>query len=123
MCFFSVCSAGKHKRLCVRACVGLFGVRLEKYRLFYVALTLCFTLSFVGGWLNESFGLGLRYQKLWYGLGLGGWGGAVMSREKEKPTCTCGFWIPCAYDCVVMRSSRYLQHAGRNMSGADSPEC
>lgn len=47
---------------------------LEKYRLFYVALTLCFTVSFVGRWLNESFGLGLRYQKLWFGSGLGGGG-------------------------------------------------
>lgn len=58
--------------LCMCACVGLLGVWLEKYRLFYVALTLCFTVSFVGGWLNESFGLGLRYQKPWFGPGLGG---------------------------------------------------
>lgn len=87
------------------ACVGLLGVWLEKYRLFYVALTLCFTVSFVGGWLNESFGLGLRYQKPWFGPGLGG--GDV--KEKEKPTCTCGFWIPRAHYCAVTRPSRYLQ--------------
>lgn len=70
----------------MRACVGLLGVRLEKYRLFYVALTLCFTVSFVGGWLNESFGLGLRYQKLWFGLGLGwvGWGGDVKGEGKAN---------------------------------------
>lgn len=75
---------GKHKRLCMRACVGLLGVRLEKYRLFYVALTLCFTVSFVGGWLNESFGLGLRYQKLWFGLGLGGGGADVKGEGKAN---------------------------------------
>lgn len=66
----------------MRVCVGLVGVWLEKYRLFYVALTLCFTVSFVGGWLNESFGLGLSYQKLWFGLGLGG--GAVRGEGKAN---------------------------------------
>lgn len=96
------------------ACVGMLGVWLEKYRLFYVALTLCFTVSFVGGWLNESFGLGLRYQKLWFGPGRGGGGWDV--KEKEKPTCTCGFWNPGAYYCTVTRPSRYLQHVVRNIS-------
>lgn len=103
--------------LCTCAC--LFGMWLEKYRLFYVALTLCFTVSFVGRWLNESFGLGLRYQKLWFGSGLGG--GVV--KGKEKPTCTCGFWIPCAYYCTVTRPSCYLQHFVRNISDADGNDC
>lgn len=105
MCFFSVCSAGKHKRLCVRACVGLFGVRLEKYRLFYVALTLCFTLSFVGGWLNESFGLGLRYQKLWYGLGLGGWGGGGDVKGEGKANLY--LWLLDSL-CVRLRGDAFL---------------
>lgn len=73
-CFFLFVLRVGRNVLCMCACVGLFGVWLEKYRLFYVALTLCFTVSFVGGWLNESFGLGLRYQKPWFGPGLG-WGG------------------------------------------------
>lgn len=56
-------------------CVGLLGMWLEKYRVFYVVFALCFTVSFVGGWLNESFGQRLRYQKQRFGLGVGGWGG------------------------------------------------
>lgn len=65
--------------MCV--CVGLLGMWLEKYRVFYVVFALCFTVSFVGGWLNESFGQRLRYQKQRFGLGVGGgWG----TREKEN---------------------------------------
>lgn len=62
---------------------------LEKYRLFYVALTLCFTVSFVGRWLNESFGLGLRYQKLWFGSGLGG--GMSRGRKSQLVLVASGF--------------------------------
>lgn len=101
----------------MRACVGLLGVRLEKYRLFYVALTLCFTVSFVGGWLNESFGLGLRYQKLWFGLGLGG-GGCQGRRKSQLVLVTSRFLVH-----TMIRPSRYLQHAVQNMSGADGNEC
>lgn len=93
MCVFSGCSMGKHKRLCMRACVGLLGVRLEKYRLFYVALTLCFSVSFVGGWLNESFGLGLSYQKLWFGLGLGRGGGCQGRRKSQLVLVASGFLV------------------------------
>lgn len=41
---------------------------LGKYRLFYVVFTRCFSVSLMGGWLNESFGQRLRYQKEWFGL-------------------------------------------------------
>lgn len=67
----------------------------EKYRLFYVAFSLCFSVSLVGGWLNESFGQRLRYQKEWFGLGVRR--GARGGMKEGKPTCTCGFWIPNAH--------------------------
>lgn len=55
--------------VCTRCvCVGLQGMWLEKYRVFYVVFALCFTVSLVGGWLNESFGQRLRYQKQRFGL-------------------------------------------------------
>lgn len=56
----------------------------EKYRLFDVALALCFSVSLVGGWLNESFGERLRYQNAWFGLGVGGWGGLRQERRKTN---------------------------------------
>lgn len=82
MCLFLVSYCGhasgcsKLNRVCVCACtfVGVWlsvckGMRSEKYRLFYVAFALCFSVSLVGGWLNESFGQRLRYQKEWFGFG------------------------------------------------------
>lgn len=81
--------------------VGLLGMWLEKYRLFYVALALCFSVSLVGGWLNESFGQRLRYQRERFGLE-GEEGG---DKREGKPTCTCGFWIPRAHYCTVMSVS------------------
>lgn len=82
VCVFVLCCGCAHT-LCV--CVGLRGMWLEKYRVFYVVFALCFTVSLVGGWLNESFGQRLRYQKQRFGLaavvGVGvGWG----AREKEN---------------------------------------
>lgn len=72
MCVF-FCIAGTQVCAC---CVRVFlllcvckSMRLEKYRLFYVAFVLCFSVSLVGGWLNESFGQRLRYQKVWFGSG------------------------------------------------------
>ncbi len=62
------------------ACVGLLCMWLQKYRLFYVAFALCFSVSLVGGWLNESFGQRLRYQKEWFGLGVRG----RETREEEN---------------------------------------
>ena len=67
--------------------VGLRGMRLEKYRLFYVALALCFSVSLVGGWLNESFGQRLRYQReraVWLWGGGGGRGGGRQERRKTN---------------------------------------
>lgn len=94
--------------------VGLQGVWLEKYRLFYVVFALCFTVSLVGGWLNESFGRRLRYQKQRFGLGVT----EGRQEEKENPTCTCGFWIPGAHYCTVMSVSPpcYLQYVVWNLS-------
>lgn len=86
---------------CVFVHVGLLGMRLEKYRVFYVVFALCFTVSLVGGWLTESFGQRLRYQEQRFGSGGGGsWRGA--DKREGKPTCTCGFWIPSAHYCTVM---------------------
>lgn len=67
--------------VCVCVHVGLLGMRLEKYRVFYVVFALCFTVSFVGGWLNESFGQRLRYQKQRFGLGEAGEGGRQERRK------------------------------------------
>lgn len=61
----------------------------EKYRLFYVAFALCFTVSLVGGWLNESFGQRLRYQKEWFGLG--GEGGKTREKENQLVLVVSGF--------------------------------
>ena len=73
--------------------VGLRGMRLEKYRLFYVALALCFSVSLVGGWLNESFGQRLRYQReravwLWGG---GGEEGERGEKENQLVLVASGF--------------------------------
>lgn len=72
VCLFLYCGHASVCMLC--ACVFLLlcvckSMRLEKYRLFYVAFVLCFSVSLVGGWLNESFGQRLRYQKVWFGSG------------------------------------------------------
>lgn len=70
MCFFVLyCGYAQTFGVCVCVHVGLLGMRLEKYGVFYVVFALCFTVSFVGGWLNESFGQRLRYQKQRFGLG------------------------------------------------------
>lgn len=98
MCFFCFVLWVCTNLECVCVCVGLLGMWLEKYRVFYVVFALCFTVSFVGGWLNESFGQRLRYQKQRFGLGVGG----VGDKREGKPTCTCGFWIPSAHYCTVM---------------------
>lgn len=45
---------------------------LEKYRLFNVAFALCCSVALVGGWMNESFGQRLRYQKERFGSVDGG---------------------------------------------------
>lgn len=84
-------------------------MRLEKYRLFYVALTLCFTVSFVGGWLNESFGLGLRYQKLWFGLRLGGaavGGGVWGGRKSQLVLVAPGFLM----HSLLLSAARRAEH-------------
>lgn len=60
--------------------MGLLAMWSEKYSLFYVAFALCFSVSLVGGWLNESFGQRLRYQKEWFGWGVR----ERETREKEN---------------------------------------
>lgn len=84
VCFFVFLYCGYAQTLSVCVCVGLLGMWLEKYRVFYVVFALCFTVSFVGGWLNESFGQRLRYQKQRFGLGVGGGGGGRLERRKTN---------------------------------------
>lgn len=73
--FFLCCRrASGCTKLAVCVCVSLLecvckSMWSEKYRLFYVAFVLCFSVSLVGGWLNESFGQRLKYQKVWFGAG------------------------------------------------------
>lgn len=76
-----VCTWHVHK-ICVWVCKPVCeGVWSEKHGLFYVAFTLCFSVSIVGGWLNESFWMEAEVSErvVWLG-GEEGW----ETREKEN---------------------------------------
>lgn len=85
VCVFLFCP------VCV--CVGLQGMWLEKYRVFYVVFALCFTVSLVGGWLNESFGQRLRYQKQRFGLAVVVGVGGAREKENQLVLVASGFLV------------------------------
>lgn len=104
----------------LRVCVALQGMWLEKYRVFHVAFALCLSVSLVGGWLNESFGQRLKYQKQWFGFG------GPTEKENQLVLAASGFLVhttaqrcPATYS---MKRGTYQIHHRRQGTESNYPK-